>query len=282
MSIDLTKALGAELTPADYTYTTDDVILYHLALGAGVPPTARTELAYTYEDGLVTLPTFGVLPPLDLVVEMIGAPGMAFDPTMLLHGEQDITAHRPFPTSGTVRTTGRIAEIWDKGKAALVVLTTETSDADGPIMSSRISAFIRGEGGFGGERGPTTGLPAPQREPDHVLRTRTLPQQALIYRLTGDKNPLHADPGFAARAGFDRPILHGLCTYGVVCRAVVDEVLGSVDRVGRYMVRFAGSVFPGETVVTNVWREGGRLLLSATTEERGAPVLSNSFITVRD
>ena len=281
MPINVQRALGAELKPKTYEYSADDVILYQLGLGAGVPPTQEQELRYVYEDGLVTLPTFGVLPPLELVLQMPEVGGLEFDLALLLHGEQDITVHRPLPTAGVLTVTGRVAEIWDKRKAALVVLETETSDGNGLLMSSRISAFLRGEGGFGGERGPSTGIAAPQRTPDCVLFSPTLPQQALLYRLTGDKNPLHADPAFAAMGGFDRPILHGLCTYGIVCKAVIDQVLaGDIAKVGRYMTRFAGSVFPGETIVTSVWNEGDRLLLSATTAERGEPVLSNSFITL--
>lgn len=279
MPIDLNKALGAELKPATHEYGVDQVILYHLGLGAGTPPTDAQELRYVYEKSLVVLPSYGALLPMPLVLDMVEVEGLGVDLTKLLHGEQDITIHRPLPVATTVTTAGRIAEIWDKGKAALVVLEAETSDADGPILTSRTSAFLRGQGGFGGERGPVTGAPAPDRAPDHVLRSPTLPQQALIYRLSGDKNPLHADPEFAALGGFDRPILHGLCTYGVVCKAVVDRVLGGdVARVGRYMSRFAGSVFPGETIITSVWDEGDRLLLSAATEERQNVVLSNAFI----
>jgi acyl dehydratase len=277
--IDLNKALGAELKPAIYEYGVDQVILYHLGLGAGTPPTDAHELSYVYEKSLVTLPSFGALIPMPLVLDMVEVEGLEVDLTKLLHGEQDITIHRPLPVAATITSTGRIAEIWDKGKAALVVLESEASDEDGPIMTARTSAFLRGQGGFGGERGPVTGAPAPDRAPDYVLNSPTLPQQALIYRLSGDKNPLHADPEFAALGGFDRPILHGLCTYGVVCKAVVDGVLGGdVTRVGRYMTRFAGSVFPGETIVTSVWDEGDRLLLSAATAERQNVVLSNAFI----
>jgi len=279
VSIDLNKALGAELKPATYEYGVDQVILYHLGLGAGTPPTDAQELRYVYEKNLVVLPAYGALLPMPLVLDMVDVEGLGVDLTKLLHGEQDITIHRRIPVAATITTKGRIAEIWDKGKAALVVLESETSDAEGPILTARTSAFLRGSGGFGGERGPVTGAPAPDRAPDHVLRSPTLPQQALIYRLSGDKNPLHADPEFAALGGFDRPILHGLCTYGVVCKAVVDGVLGGdVTRVGRYMSRFAGSVFPGETIITSVWDEGDRLLLSAATEERQNAVLSNAFI----
>ena len=138
------------------------------------------------------------------------------------------------------------------------------------------------EGGFGGESGPPAGNKAPERGPDLTVESKTMPNQALIYRLSGDKNPLHADPQFAKMGGFDKPILHGLSSFGVVCKAVVDNVLdGDVTKVARYQVRFAGVVFPGETIVTSVWREGDRLLLTAKTKERDTPVVSNAAIELR-
>ncbi|HSR14202.1 MAG TPA: MaoC family dehydratase, partial [Gemmatimonadales bacterium] len=141
----------------------------------------------------------------------------------------------------------------------------------------------RGEGGFGGDPGPKPDNDRPGRDPDHVAEFKTLPQQALVYRLSGDKNPLHADPAFAAMAGFDRPILHGLCTYGIVCRSVVDTLLsGDVGRVARYTTRFSGVVFPGDTVVTSMWEEGDRILLEASTAESGRPVLTNAALMLRD
>ena len=139
-------------------------------------------------------------------------------------------------------------------------------------------------GGFGGDSGPAgRATRRPNRPADHVIESPTLPQQALIYRLSGDKNPLHADPGFAKRGGFDTPILHGLCTFGVVCKAVVDEILdGDVTKVARYQVRFAGVVFPGETIVTSVWRDGDdNLLVAAHTKERDAPAITNAAISLR-
>ena len=201
---------------------------------------------------------------------------------MVLHGEQDLVIHRPIPVSGAVENKRRIAEIWDKGKAALIVMETVSSDEDGPLFTNRFSIFARGEGGFGGESGPPAGNKAPERDPDVTVESKTMPNQALIYRLCGDKNPLHVDPEFAQMGGFDKPILHGLSSFGVVCKAVVDNVLeGDVTKVARYQVRFAGVVFPGETIVTSVWREGDRLLLAAKTKERDTPVLSNAAIELR-
>jgi len=177
----------------------------------------------------------------------------------------------------------RIAGIYDKGKAALVVLEVATKEKGGaPLFTNRFSLFLRGEGGFGGDGGPKAGNEAPARAADLTVESKTLPQQALLYRLSGDKNPLHADPSFAKMGGFDAPILHGLCSFGIVCKAAVDHALeGDVGKVARYQARFAGVFFPGETMVTSVWREGNQLLLAAKSKERGTPVLSNAAITLR-
>ena len=284
MPINPEKALGADLGTTEGQWSQDDVILYHLGLGAGNPPTDPNEIEYTYEGNLKVLPSFGVIPVFGALGALDGVPGLEFNPAMLLHGEQDLVIHKPLPTEASITSTGRVVGVYDKGKAALVVVETETADAGGdPLFTNRFSLFIRGEGGFGGEGGPKAGNDAPDRAPDHVVESATLPQQALIYRLSGDKNPLHVDPAFAALGGFDTPILHGLCTFGVVCKAVVDSVLGGdVTKVARYQVRFAGVVFPGETIVTSVWRDGDKkLLLQATTKERQSPAITNAAIELR-
>jgi len=283
MPIDPAKALGAELGEAQYTYTKDQVILYHLGLGAGVPATDPGELEYTYEKNLKVLPSFGVIPTFGAIGNIGAIPGLAFNFAMLLHGEQDLEIHQPIPTEATITNRGKVAEIWDKGKAALVVLQVDTSDESGkPLFTNRFSLFLRGEGGFGGEPGPKAGNAAPDRDPDGVIEVATMPQQALIYRLSGDKNPLHADPEFAKMGGFDRPIIHGLCSYGVVCKAIVDHVLGGyTTKVARWQARFAGVGFPGETYQISYWKEGDKVLVSASSKERGAPIISNAAITVR-
>jgi acyl dehydratase len=172
----------------------------------------------------------------------------------------------------------RIRDIFDKGKAALVVLESTVSDDQGPLWTTGMSLFLRGEGGFGGPSGPAVSNEAPDREPDGVVETPTLPQQALIYRLCGDKNPLHADPEFAKRGGFDRPIIHGLCSYGITCKAICDGVLGGdVTRIRSYEARFRGVAFPGETYLTEYWKDGDSLLLQARSKERdGAIIISNA------
>ena len=283
MAIDPTKALGAKIEGGRASWTRDDVILYHLGIGAGAPPTDPGELAYTYEKNLKVLPSYGVIPAFRSLVGLAGVPGLQFSPALLLHGEQDLEIHGEIPIEGAVTTEGKIAGIYDKGKAAVVVLeTVSTLESGGPLFTNRFSIFLRGEGGFGGDPGPKAANPRPDREPDEVVESPTLPQQALLYRLSGDKNPLHADPEFAKLGGFDQPILHGLCSFGIVCKAVTDRALGGeTSRVARYQVRFAGVVFPGETLVTSLWREGDRILIEAKTRERGSPVLSNAAITVR-
>ena len=285
MPIEPEKALAAKFESTTSSYGVDDVILYHLGIGAGVPATDANELEYTYEKSLKVLPSFGVVPVFSSMgASLFNVDGLKFNPAMLLHGEQDIEIHRPLPTAAELESQVRIAGIYDKGKAALVVLEVATKEQGGsPLFTNRFSLFLRGEGGFGGESGPKAGNKAPDRAPDAEVETKTLPQQALLYRLSGDKNPLHADPEFAKMGGFDTPILHGLCSFGIVCKAAVDQALGGdVTKVARYQARFAGVFFPGETMVTSVWREGNQLLIASKSKERGAPILSNAAITLRE
>ena len=253
MPIDREKALDADLGETTGSYGPDDVILYHLGIGAGSRATDPGELEYTFEKNLKVLPSFAVVATSGMTARARRAPGgggpvglghvpgLSFNPALLLHGEQDVQIHRPLPTSAEITTRGRVAEIWDKGKAALVVVEYASRDASGPLYTNRMSLFLRGEGGFGGPSGPKPGNERPARAPDGTVDSPTLPQQALLYRLNGDKNPLHADPEFAQRGGFDRPILHGLCSFGIVCKAVVDAALGGdPTRVARYAARFSG------------------------------------------
>ncbi len=283
MPIDPEKALGAELPGGPCEWGPDSVILYHLGIGAGVPATDPRELEYTYEKNLKVLPSFGVIPVFGSMAGIASIPGLSFNPALLLHGAQEIQVPGAIPTSARGSSSGRIAEIWDKGKAAVAVIEMTTVDPSGAtLFVNRFTMFLRGEGGFGGEPGPKAGNLPPERAPDLVVESPTLPQQALLYRLSGDRNPLHADPEFAKLGGFDTPILHGLCFYGIVCKAVVDAALdGDPTRVERYGVRFAGVVYPGETLVTSMWREDDRILIQTRTKERQTPVITNAAITVR-
>lgn len=277
MPIDPAVAVGAELPETKFSWTPSDVLLYHLALGA-------TELRYVYERDLQVLPTFGIVAPRfhETAPPVVSFPGIDIDLARVLHGTQEITVHRPLPASGEAVLRTRIADVFDKGSAAVIVQEATAVGVDGSaLFTTRSSIFARGEGGFGGSRGPSTRVEVPSRAPDFVLTTPTLPQQAYLYRLCGDRNPLHADPDFASLAGFQAPILHGLCSYGVVCKAVIDGVLdGRPDRMRGFSARFAGVVFPGETLRTNVWRSGDRLIVVTTAVEReDAPVLSDAVLT---
>lgn len=277
------NAVGAAIAGGSFTWDRDRIILYHLGLGAGNPQTDTNELAYTYEKNLKVLPSWGVIPAFGAMGSLGALPGMQFNPALLLHGEQDLEIHKAIPVTATVNTSGKIAGIYDKGKAALVVLEMVSKDEAGdPLFTNRFSLFIRGEGGWGGDSGPKPGNEKPERDPDLVVESKTLPQQALLYRLSGDKNPLHADPEFSKLGGFDVPILHGLCSYGIVCKAVVDNMLGGdTGKVARYQARFAGVVFPGETIVTAMWKDGNTILIDAKVKERGLNVISNAAITTR-
>ncbi|MEE8580423.1 MAG: MaoC/PaaZ C-terminal domain-containing protein [Myxococcota bacterium] len=283
MPINPEKALGYELPAGEGSWNEDKVILYHLGVGAGSPPTDPGELEYTYEKNLKVLPSFGVVAVFSAMAGLGQVPGLEFNFALLLHGEQDIELHRPIPTSASVKSQGKVAALYDKGKACLCVLEIETTLESGePLFTNRFSLFLRGEGGFGGDPGPKAGNKPPERKPDGVIDQVTLPQLALLYRLSGDKNPLHADPEFAKMAGFDKPIIHGLCSYGVVCKAVVDEVLGGdVAAVARYQARFAGVGFPGETYQISHWKEGNQILIEARSKERDALIISNAAITLR-
>ncbi|MFJ3191554.1 MaoC/PaaZ C-terminal domain-containing protein [Streptomyces griseoviridis] len=283
MPIDAAKALAAEPRTGEITWTRKDVLLYHLGLGAGTPATDPGELRYTLESRLHVLPSFATVAGSGSpgVISGLSVPGVDVDLARVLHGGQSLTLHRPLPAEGTATATGGIAAVYDKGKAAVLVMRTEVSDEQGPLWTNDAQIFVRGEGGWGGDRGPSTRLEPPTGPPDRTLERRVREDQALLYRLSGDWNPLHADPEFAARAGFERPILHGLCTYGMTLKAVVDTLLdGDPARVRHYTTRFAGVVFPGETLRTRMWRQGGgsvRVAVSAADRD-DAPVLADTVV----
>ncbi|BDY27283.1 MaoC family dehydratase [Mycolicibacterium mageritense] len=279
MPIDLDKALGAELDPIEFSWTSSDIQLYHLGLGAGADPMDQRELAYLVDDTPQVLPTFGNVAASFHMTEppKVQFPGIDIELAKVLHASEAVSVPGPIPTSGTAQSVQRFTEIWDKGKAAVIVSETTVTDPDGTVLwTTKRSIFARGEGGFGGERGPSTSAEPPARAPDIEIALPTLPQQALLYRLCGDRNPLHSDPAFAAAAGFDRPILHGLCTYGIGCKAIVDNLLdGDVSQVASYGARFAGVVFPGETLQANIWKEDGKFIGVLTAPSRdNAVVLS--------
>jgi multifunctional beta-oxidation protein len=268
--------VGKKLDPSVYEYSEKDVILYALGVGCG-----REDLRFVYEGDLKVLPTFAVVPAFPALFMM----GTAVDvnPMMILHGEQRIELYAPIPTAARLTTTPTITGIYDKVKGALVIIETETVDAGGKLLFKNVfGAFARGAGGFGGDRGPSPARnTTPSRGPDRVIEMATLPQQALLYRLSGDVNPLHADPAFAKMGGFDAPILHGLCTFGYVGRAILGAFCDDDPaRFKDFEARFVGVVYPGETIVTEMWREDDRILVRARTKERGELVINNAAATV--
>ncbi|MET8471006.1 MaoC/PaaZ C-terminal domain-containing protein [Streptomyces sp. NPDC006422] len=281
MPIDAAKAVAAEPRSAEITWGHKDIQLYHLGLGAGVPATDPDELRYTLESKLHVLPSFATVAGAGMgVVGGLSAPGIDVNLAHVLHGGQTIELHRPIPVEGKATTTSRVAAVYDKTKAAVLVLRSEVADAEGPLWTSDSQIFVRGEGGFGGDRGPSERLEVPERAPDRTVERAIREDQALLYRLSGDWNPLHADPEFAKLAGFDKPILHGLCSYGMTLKAVADTVLGGdVSRITRYSTRFAGIVFPGETLRVRMWEQPGRVQVKVTAVEReDAPVLADTLV----
>jgi acyl dehydratase len=276
------SAIGVESAPHDRSWTAKDALLYAVGVGAGVGD-PLSELAFTTENTVGTpqrvLPTYAVL-----LAQVPGARRIGdFDPAMLVHAEQAFELHRPLPAEGTLRTTAKVTGIYDKGSGALVVSESTAVDPETGerVITSRGSAFIRGEGGFGGDRGPRDDWKLPDRSPDHEVTYPTRLEQALLYRLSGDRNPLHSDPAFAARAGFDRPILHGLCTYGVAGRALLHTMAGSDPaRFAAMSGRFSSPVLPGESLTTSIWAEGTDALFR-TTKEDGTVVIDRGRASFR-
>jgi acyl dehydratase len=280
-------AVGTTTEAAERSWDHKDALLYALGVGAGALDPTGFELEFTTENsqGIPqrVLPTFATI---------VGQGGRGilsigeFDPAMLVHGEQAIALHREIPPEGTVSSTSKVAGMYDKGSAGLVVLESESRDAaTGELaFTTRTALFIRGEGGFGGPRNPENdeeaklaAEPLPVREPDEVISYATREDQALLYRLNGDRNPLHSDPTFAKRAGFDRPILHGLCTYGFTGRALLHTVCGSDPaRFASMRARFSKPTMPGDTLSISIWDIGaaaGGFYRFRTQTQRGDTVI---------
>jgi acyl dehydratase len=254
-------AVGSESEPIERSWTSTDCLLYALGVGAGALDPTGLELEFTTENS-AQVPQ-KVLPTFASVVGAGRGPRTSlgnFDPAMLVHADQSIELHGAIPTDAAISTTSTLAAIYDKGSGALIRFEATSIDTRSgqPLFSTGAGLFIRGEGGFGGERGPSAQRqPFPSRAPDEVVTYTTRPDQALIYRLSGDRNPLHSDPVFAKRAGFDRPILHGLCTYGFTGRALLHTLCGSEP--GRFHSmygRFSRPTYPGDTLTISIWADG--------------------------
>mgnify|MGYP001821265901 FL=1 len=246
------EAVGSKSDPVEASWTSKDALLYAVGIGAG-----ENELAFTTENtsGVDQL----VFPTFPVVIGWGRGSAMrdigTFNPALLVHGQQAVTLHRPIPVEGTVTITSELVGMYDKGKAAVIVTETEAVMDGEPLYTNTSSAVIRGEGGWGGDRGPSgpKNVP-PDRDPDQAVTYQTSRDQAFVYRLSGDRNPLHTDPAFAAIGGFDRPILHGLCSYGFTGRALLHAICDSDPARFRHIeARFAAPVLPGDSLTVKMW-----------------------------
>ncbi len=291
MTVDVEKLLQYTFSPFLHTYTERDVSLYALGVGAPLNPLDASELRFVYElaGDFQALPTFPVLFPSKMLIEVLTGdlPGLQFNPMMLVHGEQYLELRGALPTSGSVRCEAHISGCYDKGSGALLVTDVLCKDeqTQQEVAFLQLSMFIRGVGGFGGERGTGAVIPSiPDRAPDVEMLQETSPNQALIYRLSGDTNPLHADPNMAAVGGFDRPILHGLATMGFSARAVLRHFCqNEAQHFKSIRVRFAKPVFPGESLLTRMWHlpEENAVVFETTVPERDAVVLNNAVVYLK-
>lgn len=266
--------VGVEFEPGEVSWDEKDVMLY--ALGVGCKPS--TELDFLYEGrGPKVLPTFAVIPGMRAMGSINKVVKLPI--SRMLHGEQGIQLHRPIPASGRFTMKSRISEVWDKGKAGVLGVTADFEDDDGPVFSTRSTLFWIGGGGFGGDKGPSTrdvNVP-PGRDPDHIVRYKTTEEQGAIYRLSGDRVALHIDPEFARAAGYEKPFMHGLCTYGFVGRAILHTLCDSMPERFKGMTgRFADRVEFEDEIVIKIWDEGdGKAIVQAENQE-GKVVLSQA------
>lgn len=285
MPIDYDLLMSLKSEGDEFTYTDRETMLYALGVGMGRDPMDEAELKYVYET-----PDMRTVPTMATVISW-GQRTLAkadLNWLMIVHGEQRLELHKPLPAAATIVANGRVTGAVDKGadKGALVISETEIFDkATGDHLCTLGSTiFARGDGGFGG---PSDGAPpvhqVPTRAPDMSCELETRPDQALLYRLSGDRNPLHADPAFAKAAGFPRPILHGLCTYGTACRAVLKTACEyDHTKIKGFDVRFSAPVFPGETIITDMWKDGNVLSFQCRLKERDATVIKNGKCILAD
>jgi len=295
MAIFYPDILDQKTAPRTFTYGDKDVMLYALGVGMGHDPLDERELPFVYEKGLKVVPTAATVLAsasgrpargADQVEQKPGHRPSQINYLMVVHGEQKVELHRPLPTSGTFTAQGRTIGAFDKGKdkgAVIVNETVWTDEAGEKVATLTGSTFARGDGGFGG---PSEGQPephqVPDRKPDLSVDIATREDQALLYRLNGDRNPLHSDPESAKRSGFPRPILHGLCTYGITCRAVLQAITGfDPDRILSHQARFSAPVFPGDTITVDLWTDGPVISFEARVKDRNATVIKNGKTVLR-
>lgn len=265
-----------------YSWTDREVMLYAIGIGMGADPMDEKELPFVNE-GYYTPRDLKVVPTYASVAAWGSGPGhIDVNRVMVVDGERDITFHKPMPVKANITADSRVLGVFDKGKDKGAVIRRETilrDEAGEPLATLVASQFARGDGGFGG---PSEGQPEPHkipdRKPDMTVDISTRPDQALLYRLCGDRNPLHSDPEFARRGGFDRPILHGMCTYGLSCRAVLQTYADYDPKAfKRHATRFSSPVFPGETVSFDLWKDGNVISIEGKVKSRNVTVIRNGM-----
>lgn len=287
--------LDQRTAPRTFTYGDKDVMLYALGVGMGQDPMNETELPFVYEKNLKVIPTAATVLAAGARAAANAGPAPQMPEghrpsqinfLMVVHGEQKVELHKPLPTKGTFTVEGRTIGAYDKGKdkGAVVINESVWTDENGEKVATLTSStFARGDGGFGG---PTEGAPephkVPERAPDMSVDFTTREDQALLYRLNGDRNPLHSDPDSAKRSGFPRPILHGLCTYGITCRAILQAVTDfDPDQIKSHQARFSAPVFPGDTITVDIWKDGKEISFEARVKSRNATVIKNGLAVLR-
>jgi acyl dehydratase len=291
MAIDYDDMMQSGATGLRSRYDERDVILYALGVGFMRDPLDTDELPFAYEQNLKVVPTFASALPRGAapIENQRNATKSSINLMLVVDGERHITFHRPLPTAADLIADERTIGVYDKGKdhGAVVVNERQVRDAasNEKLFTIVSSLFARGDGGFGGPaHGGPEPHPIPDRAPDLIRECDTRPDQAFLYALSGDRNPLHRDPAFAKMVGFPRPILHGLCSFGTACRAILSTVgKYQPERVKEFAVRFSKPVFPGETIVTHIWADGGTISFRAFVKEReGVMVLNNGLCVLGD
>jgi acyl dehydratase len=280
MPINYDEAMALRNVGQKYSWTDREVMLYAYGIGMGADPMDQNELSFVNE-GYYTPRELKVVPTYASVAAWGANAGLIdVNRVMVVDGERDITFHKPLPVKANITADSSILGIFDKGKdkGAVILRKTVLRNEQGEALATLVaSQFARGDGGFGGPSdGQPEPHPIPKRAPDMTVDISTRPDQALIYRLCGDRNPLHSDPEFAKKAGFDRPILHGMCTYGLSCRAVL-QTYADYDPLAfrQHVTRFSAPVFPGETVSFDLWKDGNVISIEGRVKSRGVTVIKN-------
>ena len=282
MAINYDHLMSLKTTGQEFEYGDTETMLYALGVGFGRDPMDKAELPFVYEKDLQTVPSMAT------VISWGAGPmrDSGINYLMVVHGEQKLALHKPLPVAAKISADTRVVGAWDKGEGKGAIIVTETVITDreskDKLCTLTSTTFARGDGGFGG---PREGAPEPhklpERAPDMTVEADTRPDQAFIYALSGDRNPLHRDPDVAKAAGFEKPILHGLCTYGTCCRAIITHVCDyDASKITGFDVRFSSPVYPGETIVVDIWKDGSEISFRARVKERDVTVINNGKCTL--